>query len=55
MKPGGGAAIIPRGTLWIGERTMPHAVILAGGAGTRLWPLSRVKRPKQLIPLFAGK
>jgi mannose-1-phosphate guanylyltransferase len=34
---------------------MPYAVILAGGAGTRLWPLSRLKRPKQLIPLLAGK
>jgi mannose-1-phosphate guanylyltransferase len=34
---------------------MSYAVILAGGAGTRLWPLSRVKRPKQLIPLLAGK
>ena len=34
---------------------MPYAVILAGGAGTRLWPLSRVKRPKQLIPLIEGK
>jgi mannose-1-phosphate guanylyltransferase len=34
---------------------MSYAVILAGGAGTRLWPLSRVKRPKQLIPLLAEK
>jgi mannose-1-phosphate guanylyltransferase len=28
-----------------------HAVILAGGSGTRLWPASRRSRPKQLIPL----
>lgn len=26
-------------------------VILSGGAGTRLWPLSRVETPKQLLPL----
>jgi mannose-1-phosphate guanylyltransferase/mannose-6-phosphate isomerase len=27
-------------------------VILAGGAGTRLWPLSTAERPKHLIPLI---
>src|SRR5438552_3945894 len=32
-----------------------HAVILAGGSGTRFWPLSRVKRPKQFLPLVTGK
>ena len=26
-------------------------VILSGGAGTRLWPLSRELYPKQLLPL----
>jgi len=34
---------------------MRHAVIMAGGAGTRLWPLSRTARPKQLLRLFDGK
>ena len=34
---------------------MRHAVIMAGGAGTRLWPLSRKLRPKQLLRLFDGK
>jgi len=34
---------------------MPHAVIMAGGAGTRLWPLSRRDRPKQLLRLLGGK
>ncbi len=28
-------------------------VILCGGNGTRLWPLSSSKRPKQLLPLFS--
>ncbi len=34
---------------------MRYAVIMAGGAGTRLWPLSRLGRPKQLLPLIRGK
>ncbi|HEX2751167.1 MAG TPA: sugar phosphate nucleotidyltransferase [Verrucomicrobiales bacterium] len=29
-----------------------YAVILAGGSGTRFWPLSRDNRPKQLLQLF---
>ena len=29
----------------------PVAVILAGGSGTRLWPLSRQSLPKQFLPL----
>jgi len=29
-----------------------QSVILSGGSGTRLWPLSREKYPKQLLPLF---
>jgi mannose-1-phosphate guanylyltransferase len=29
-------------------------VIMAGGAGTRFWPLSRRSRPKQLLPLLDG-
>jgi mannose-1-phosphate guanylyltransferase len=30
-----------------------YAVIMAGGGGTRLWPVSRKERPKQLLPLLA--
>lgn len=29
-----------------------YAVIMAGGGGTRLWPVSRKNRPKQLLPLL---
>jgi mannose-1-phosphate guanylyltransferase/mannose-6-phosphate isomerase len=30
-------------------------VILSGGSGTRLWPLSREQYPKQLLPLFGER
>ncbi len=29
-----------------------YAVIMAGGGGTRLWPVSRKEKPKQLLPLL---
>ncbi len=29
-----------------------YAVIMAGGGGTRLWPVSRKEKPKQLLPLI---
>ena len=32
---------------------MIHPVILSGGTGTRLWPLSRAAYPKQIMPLVA--
>lgn len=34
---------------------MEYGVIMAGGAGTRLWPLSRGNQPKQLLPIIRGK
>lgn len=30
-------------------------VVMAGGAGTRLWPLSRAARPKQFLPLVTER
>jgi mannose-1-phosphate guanylyltransferase len=32
-------------------RPILHAVVIAGGSGTRFWPLSRHARPKQLLDL----
>jgi len=34
---------------------MNYAVIMAGGSGQRLWPLSRSKKPKQIIGLYHNK
>lgn len=34
---------------------MLHAVILAGGGGTRLWPLSRAHYPKQFLKLLGER
>ena len=30
-------------------------IIMAGGFGTRFWPLSRKKRPKQFLPIVSEK
>ncbi len=34
---------------------MRYALIMAGGSGTRLWPMSHRTQPKQLIPFINGK
>ncbi len=34
---------------------MRYAMIMAGGTGTRLWPMSRGDQPKQLIPFIRDK
>src|SRR3984893_1130107 len=39
-------------TFAAGVKLKVHPVILAGGSGTRLWPMSREHYPKQLIGLL---
>ena len=34
---------------------MLHAVIMAGGTGTRFWPESRRNRPKQVLPIAGSR
>ena len=34
---------------------MDYVVVMAGGTGKRLWPLSRKKHPKQVLKLLDGK
>src|ERR1043166_2102439 len=34
---------------------MLHAMIMAGGGGTRFWPRSRQKRPKQFLRLTGDR
>ncbi|UUW09508.1 mannose-1-phosphate guanylyltransferase [Flavobacterium plurextorum] len=36
------------------DKSITH-VILTGGVGSRLWPLSRKSRPKQYLEIFEGK
>jgi mannose-1-phosphate guanylyltransferase len=44
-------------TIWWMMNNFEHtyAVIMAGGGGTRLWPVSRRELPKQLLPLLDDK
>src|SRR6185437_5074857 len=37
------------------QRMTIYPVILSGGAGTRLWPLSRASLPKQLLALHGER
>lgn len=34
---------------------MLHAIVMAGGSGTRFWPASRAALPKQLLPLAGSQ
>jgi mannose-1-phosphate guanylyltransferase/mannose-6-phosphate isomerase len=45
-KPGSDSAVPPL--------ILIQPVVLSGGSGTRLWPLSREKYPKQLLPLMGA-
>ena len=38
----------------MGEKSLKN-IILCGGSGTRLWPLSRKLMPKQFLKLFNNK
>ena len=37
------------------RRPTVHAAVIAGGAGTRFWPLSREARPKPLLAVGHGR
>ena len=37
------------------KRNSVYAVIMAGGGGTRFWPWSREKRPKQILPILSDR
>jgi mannose-1-phosphate guanylyltransferase len=36
-------------------KTKCYSVIIAGGKGTRFWPLSRARRPKQLLKILSNR
>ena len=40
---------------WSPDGMPLYALVMAGGAGTRFWPLSRRSRPKQLLPFAQGR
>ncbi len=53
-QPGSAAPLDPAAPA-IGTRFKVQPVILAGGSGTRLWPMSRELYPKQLIELLGDE
>ncbi len=49
------ANTLPREATLAHVKLKIHPVILAGGSGTRLWPMSREQHPKQLIGLLGDE
>lgn len=43
------------GSVAVPRMTQMYVVIMAGGGGTRLWPLSRPDRPKPFLPLLGER
>ena len=39
----------------MGTKAPVYVAIMAGGGGTRFWPWSREKRPKQILPILADR
>ena len=50
-----GIGSLPLGLGQETEDRVYYALIMAGGSGTRLWPLSRENRPKQSLNLVGGR
>lgn len=49
------AASFGTGSLTDARKPPIYAVVLAGGSGTRLWPLGRVSRPKPFLDILPGE
>jgi mannose-1-phosphate guanylyltransferase len=47
--------LVPGGRGGRGDLHRLRAVIMAGGSGTRFWPLSRMSRPKQFLDIVSAK
>jgi mannose-1-phosphate guanylyltransferase len=47
------SALYATGSQQLSESSKITPVILSGGSGTRLWPMSRAEQPKQFLPLTA--
>ena len=45
----------PAGRVEMGKNKPVYVAIMAGGGGTRFWPWSREKRPKQVLPIISKR
>jgi mannose-1-phosphate guanylyltransferase len=45
----------PAGRVEMGKGKPVYVAIMAGGGGTRFWPWSREKRPKQVLPIISKR